>query len=110
MWRLIWPLTTLNITHELQLDNMEFLHNVRLYFLINNDFTTTKEEELQKAKFIAKPREELTTTTSLKFNSRIILLIDDNSITLTQLRYSNTLRLIISKLVDSTSSYSVVQN
>jgi len=51
--------------------------------VVNDEFAATEEEELQKAKFIAKPREELTSTTLLKFNGGVISLMDDKSVILT---------------------------
>jgi len=44
-----------------------------------------KEEELQKAKFLAKPREQLTHTHPIKFNGGMIKLADPetNTISLT---------------------------
>ena len=43
--------------------------------LSDNQFASLKQEELDKAKFIAKPKETLTTTTLLQFN-RCILSLD----------------------------------
>jgi len=51
--------------------------------LANKVFVAAEEEELQKAKFIVKLREELLPNSLLKFNRGTILLIEDNSITLT---------------------------
>ena len=73
-------------------------------------FVNAEEEELQKAKFIAKLREELLLNSPLKFNEGTISLMEDNSLTLTQLKYSDMLKLVMNKPVDSTSSHSVVRS
>jgi hypothetical protein len=41
-------------------------------FLADQTFTDTKETELQEAKFLAKPREQLTEQTLIKFNGGLI--------------------------------------
>jgi hypothetical protein len=41
-------------------------------FLVDKTFANTEENELNKAKFIAKERERLTVATPLKFNRAII--------------------------------------
>jgi hypothetical protein len=51
-------------------------------FLVDKEFADTKQNELHKAKFIAKKREQLTADTPLKFNSGLIQLVPDG-ITLT---------------------------
>jgi len=78
--------------------------------LANEVFAAAEEEELQKAKFIAKPREELLPNSPLKFNGGTISLMEDNSITLTQPKYSDILKLMMNTPVDSTSSRRVVRS
>jgi hypothetical protein len=51
-------------------------------FLTDKTFADTKENKLNKAKFIAKKQERLTVATPLKFNRAIIQLVTDG-ITLT---------------------------
>src|SRR5450432_4631128 len=51
-------------------------------FLANKDFAIVEQEELDKAKFIAKEREELTVNTLIKFNGGLIKLLQDGSISL----------------------------
>ena len=52
-------------------------------FLANKDFAIVEQEELDKAKFMAKEREELTVNTPIKFNGGLIKLLQDGSISLT---------------------------
>ena len=52
--------------------------------LANDAFAHMEEDELQKAKFTAKPREQLTREHPLKFNGCMIALTGLNNITLTQ--------------------------
>ncbi len=52
--------------------------------LSDDRFAVLKEEELNKAGFTAKPKENLSTTNPLQFNSCILTLIDDGTLTLTQ--------------------------
>jgi hypothetical protein len=73
-------------------------------FLADPDFARNEETELQKAKFLAKDREQLTTQRSIKFNGGNITLQKDNSISLTQERQSKNLRLISAQNTDLTSS------
>jgi hypothetical protein len=54
-------------------------------FLADKTFAEVEQNELHKAKFIAKEREQLTVNTPLKFNSGLIQLVSDG-ITLTQER------------------------
>jgi hypothetical protein len=51
-------------------------------FLADKEFANTKQNELHKAKFMAKEREQLTADTPLKFNGGLIQLVLDG-ITLT---------------------------
>jgi hypothetical protein len=62
-----------------------------------------KEAELQDTKFIAKPREQLTKQTPIKFN-RGLITQEGNSIKLTQERQAQNLKLISTKPTNLTSS------
>ncbi len=55
-------------------------------FLADPEFACNEETQLQKAKFLAKDREQLTTKYPIKFNRGQINLQEDNSIRLTQER------------------------
>jgi hypothetical protein len=53
-------------------------------FLVDKEFADTKQNELHKAKFMAKEREQLIVNTPLKFNGGFIqLALDRTTITLT---------------------------
>ena len=53
-------------------------------FLANDEFAATEQNELHKAKFMAKDREQLIVNTPLKFNGGFIqLALDRTTITLT---------------------------
>ena len=52
-------------------------------FLVDKTFAKAKQNELHKAKFIAKEREQLTVDTLIKFNKGLIRLVLNRSITLT---------------------------
>jgi hypothetical protein len=54
-------------------------------FLADKTFAEAEQNELHKAKFIAKERKQLMVNTPLKFNSSLIQLVSDK-ITLTQER------------------------
>ena len=71
-------------------------------------FAIAEEEQLQQAKFLSKPREELSYDKPLKFNGGMISQVDD-SIILTQPKYGDTLRLVMEKPIDSTSSRGIVR-
>src|SRR6266536_3680221 len=73
-------------------------------FLADLEFAHNEETELQKAKFLAKDREKLTTEHLIKFNSGQINLQKDNLIRLTQERQAQNLRLISTHNIDLTSS------
>src|SRR5271167_1264851 len=73
-------------------------------FLADPEFARNEETELQKAKFLAKDREQLTTQHPIKFNGGQINLQKDNSIRLTQECQAQNLRLISTQDIDLTSS------
>jgi hypothetical protein len=60
----------------------------------DDTFARAEEEELQKAGFMAKKREQLIKGTKLKFNGGDITLQSDNSITITQESYNATLQTV----------------
>lgn len=64
---------------------------------------------LKKARFLAKDREMLTTTTPLKFNGGIIELQSDGAITLTQERQTVNLSLVLSDPVSTISNRGVTR-
>src|SRR4051812_12527854 len=73
--------------------------------LANDTFAHMEEDELQKAKFTAKPCEQLTCEHSLKFNGCMIALTGLNNITLTQTCQCKNLHIANpSKLTDVVSS------
>ena len=61
------------------------------FILGNDNFAAIEQDELVKADFQAKERKELTTSSPLQFNGGIITLLDDGSITLTQVRQCENL-------------------
>jgi len=71
-------------------------------FLVDKTFTNTEQNKLYKAKFIAKEWEQLTINTPIKFNSRVIQLLTNGSITLTQEQQYTNLSIISTKLATST--------
>ena len=73
-------------------------------FLADQTFADAEETELQEAKFLAKPREQLTEQTPIKFNGGLITQ-EGNLIKLTQERQAQNLRLVTIKPTDLTSSY-----
>jgi hypothetical protein len=78
-------------------------------FLADEAFATAEQTELQKAKFIAKDREQLTAEKPIKFNSGIIELQPDNSLTLTQERQCKNLSTVGIIPTTSTSSRGVAR-
>jgi hypothetical protein len=72
-------------------------------FLADQTFADAEETELREAKFLAKPREQLTEQTPVKFNGGLITQTG-NLIKLTQERQAQNLRLVIAKPTDLTSS------
>ena len=73
-------------------------------FLADDIFATAEQIELQKAKFLAKDREQLTVNTPLKFNGSVIHLLPNDTITLTQEKQCLHLSTISTKATNSTSS------
>jgi hypothetical protein len=71
-------------------------------FLADKSFAEAEESELNKANFLAKDREQLTSITPIKFNGGQIQL-QDNSILLTQERHCQNLRLVALKAINLTS-------
>jgi hypothetical protein len=72
-------------------------------FLADQTFADAEETELQEAKFLAKPREQLTEQTPIKFNGGLITQ-KGNSIQLTQERQAQNLKPVTAKPTDLTSS------
>lgn len=72
-------------------------------FVGDNAFAINEEEELQKAKFLAKQREKLSMDHELKFNGATIQLTE-TGITLTQKRQCKNLSLVSYNTTNSTSS------
>jgi hypothetical protein len=72
-------------------------------FLADQTFADAEEAELQEAKFLAKPREQLTEQTPVKFNGGLITQ-KGNLIKLTQERQAQNLKLVTAKPTDLTSS------
>lgn len=77
-------------------------------FLADEGFAGLEQEELHKASFLAKEREELTAETPLKFNGGLIQLTPDG-ITLTQERQCNNLSTIGTKVAASTGTRGVTR-
>ena len=78
-------------------------------FLGDLDFAKEEQIQLDKAGFLAKPREQLTSTCDLKFNGGIIHLQDDNHITITQERQGKNLRTVSKASISSTSSRGLIR-
>jgi hypothetical protein len=72
-------------------------------FLADKTFADAEENELYKAKFMAKEQERLTVAAPLKFNGAIIQLVTDR-ITLTQEQQCANLSIITAKTITSTGS------
>jgi hypothetical protein len=53
-------------------------------FLVNIKFVKQEAFQLEKTQFVIKEHQKLTTNNPLKFNSKVITLQNDSSITLTQ--------------------------
>jgi len=77
--------------------------------LADEGFASAEESKIEEAGFMSKPREELTADKPLTFNGGIITLCTDGKITLQQPKYSESLRLVMEKPVDSTSSRGTVR-
>jgi hypothetical protein len=82
-------------------------------FLADETFAEAEQNELHKAKFTAKEREQLTVDTPLRFNGGLIQLVSDgitsDRITLTQERQCKNLSTISIKPAASTSSRGVTR-
>ncbi len=76
-------------------------------FVGDRAFADLEEKQLEKAKFLAKEREHLTTDNSMKFNGGVIQL-KDKCITLTQERQCKNLKLV-GKSASTTSSRGIVR-
>jgi hypothetical protein len=77
-------------------------------FLADETFAEAEHVELQKARFIAKAREQLTAATPLKFNGGIIRLLPDG-ITLTQEKQYMNLYTVSTRPAVSKGSRGVVR-
>ncbi|RFU25514.1 hypothetical protein B7463_g10820, partial [Scytalidium lignicola] len=77
-------------------------------FVGDPEFAQQEQVQLQKAKFLAKEREILTSEKSLKFNGGVIQLQDDE-ITLTQERQCGNLKPVSNKSTNTTSSRGIVR-
>ena len=77
--------------------------------LRDSEFIEKEQIQLQKAGFLAKDREQLSLGNDLKFNGGAIHLQDDGSLTLTQERQCQNLKLVSNKTVDSTSSRGITR-
>jgi hypothetical protein len=64
-----------------------------------------KQDKLNKAGFIAKPKKTLTTTESLQFNSCILTLDNNSTITLQQKEQGKKIQLINNNTTDFRQSY-----
>ena len=76
-------------------------------FVGDSDFAIQEQVQLQKAQFLAKEREQLSSTKDLKFNGGIIHQ-DGDTLTLTQERQCNNLKLISNKATSTTSARGAV--
>ena len=72
-------------------------------FVATIEFVGLEQTQLQKAQFLAKEREKLTTTTTLKFNSGLIQL-DSNRITLIQEYQYKNLKPVRKEATSTTSN------
>jgi hypothetical protein len=66
-------------------------------FLGSEEFAAREDNELQKANFSAKPREELSPNSNLTFNGCILTQASDNTMTLIQKDQGKKLQLINTK-------------
>jgi hypothetical protein len=73
-------------------------------FTSNKAFAAKEQEELDKAGFTAKAREQLTPTSPLKFNGGLIQLLPDNTISLTQEQQCQNLRTVATGNAANTST------
>lgn len=72
-------------------------------FLADDTFARAEQDKLQEAKLLAKERERLSTTTTLKFNGGLIAM-DDAGITLSQERQCQNINLVSTKPTELKSS------
>lgn len=80
-------------------------------FLGDIDFAAAEQNNLKKAQFLAKEREHLSVDKPIKFNGGLIQLLEQhNSITLSQERQCQNLRLVHEKPVTTTSSRGTVRD
>lgn len=73
-------------------------------FAAGAEFASKEEEELKKAGFMAKPREQLAAGKPVKFNGGVLTLSDDGSVLLNQEYQCNNLSEIVTNKTDITSS------
>jgi hypothetical protein len=77
--------------------------------LASQEFADSEEDQLQKAGFLAKPREKLTIDTPLKFNGGLIQLLSDGTITLTQEQHCKNLSTVAQKTATDTGTRGVAR-
>jgi hypothetical protein len=75
----------------------------------DREFIEQEQTQLQKAGFLAKEREQLTTEYNLKFNGGIIQLYNDRSVILTQERQCGNLKPVTDRIVDLTSNHGITR-
>src|SRR6266536_2037104 len=78
-------------------------------FVADDKFAEQEQIQLQKAGFLAKERERLTSSKDLKFNGGIIRLKADRSLTLTQERQCKNLKLVSNEKASTTSSRGTIR-
>ena len=80
-------------------------------FLANQSFANLEQIELQKAKFLAKEREQLTLDHNLKFNGGIIQLEDNGTaLTITQERQCQNLKTVSQGSASTTSTQGITRH
>ena len=80
-------------------------------FLANQSFANLEQIELQKAKFLAKEREQLTLDHNLKFNGGIIQLEDNGTaLTITQERQCQNLKTVSQGSASTTSTRGITRH
>ena len=77
--------------------------------LADTTFVTQEADQLKKAQFLSKEREQLTQSHPVKFNGGNINLREDNSIIFTQERQCKTLRLVTTYTSDLTSTRGAIR-
>ena len=79
-------------------------------FLADKAFATAEQEHLEKAHFLAKEREQLTTNQPIKFNGCVIQLSQEGSVILTQERQCKNLNTVDPmKAISTTSSRGTIR-